>query len=267
MICQWSVLKLSALKLMWVVVISAPLFAADPRTGTWKLVSADSHLEPPRVLSISHKGKGIHVAISGINVEFTSNWDGHDNHVQNVPAFNQVVMRRVGKDGAEIKEKKDGALVATLHDKLSADRKELVTTTVKPGRKDEITVWERTGGAHDAGNPFIGEWTQNFSKTRLRQGLVIKIEASGKDGVRFTGDFSYTASFDGRDYPLNDSRDDTVALKLIDPHTVDATYKRGDEVGDRDRWVVSTDGQQMTLTTTGTLGTGEKIKESLVFRK
>jgi hypothetical protein len=257
----------SVLKLMWIVFVSAKLFAADPRIGTWKLVSADSHLDPPRVLSITHAGKGVHVAISGVHVEFTSNWDGHDNHVQNVPAFNQIVMRRIGKNQAEIKEKKNGALVATLHDKVSIDRKELTTITVQPGREDEITVWERSGGPHDAGNPFIGEWTQDFSKTRLRQGLVIKIEPSGKDGVHFAGEFSYTANLDGRDYPLKGSRDDTVALTLVDAHTVDSTYKRGDEIGDKDRWVVSADGQQMTLTTSGTLGTGETINENLVFRK
>jgi hypothetical protein len=259
--------RLSMLKLIWIVAFAARLFAADPRIGTWKLVAADSSLDPPRVLSISHAGKGVHVSISGVNVDFTSNWDGHDNHVQNIPAFNQIVMRRIGKNQAEIKEKKNGALVATLHDKISNDGKELTTTTVQPGRDDEITVWERTGGKRDAGNPFIGEWTQDFSKTRLRQGLIVKIEPSGKDGVHFSGDFSYTANLDGRDYPLKDSRDDTVALALIDPHTVDATYKRGDEIGDQDRWVVSPDGQQLTVTTTGSLGTGERIKEKLVFRK
>lgn len=262
MIRQWSMLKV-----MWIVLISARLFAADPRIGTWKLVSADSHLTPPRVLSITHAGKGVHVSISGVHIEFTSNWDGHDNHVQNVPAFNQIVMRRIGKDQAEIKEKKNGALVATLHHKVSNDRKELTTTTIQPGHEDQITVWARTGGPHDAGNPFIGEWTEDFSKTRLRQGLVIRIEPDGKDGVHFAGDFSYTANFDGRDYPLKNSPDDTVALKLIDPHTVDSIYKRGDEIADQDRWVVSADGRQMTLTTTGLLGTGEQIKETLAFQK
>lgn len=259
--------KRTILNLMGVMFLAARLWASDPRIGSWKLVSADSVWDPPRILSIAHAGKGIHVKISGVNVEFTSNWDGHDNHVENVPTFNQIVMRRIGKDQAEIKEKKNGALVATLHDKVSIDRKELTTTTVRPGREDEITVWERTGGAHDAGNPFIGQWTEDVSKTRLRQGLVIKITPAGNNGVHFEGEFSYTANFDGRDYPLKDSRDDTVSLALIDPHTVASTYKRGDDVGDQDRWVVAADGQQMTMTTTGTLGTGERIKETLVFRK
>jgi hypothetical protein len=260
--------KLTMLKLMWIVVVATRLWAADPRIGDWKLVSADSALDPARVLFITPQGKGVHVVILGsTHLDFAAAWDGHDNHVQNIPAFNQIVMRRIDKNQSEIKEKKNGALVATLRDKISSDRKELTITTVQQGHEDQITVWERSGGTHDAGNPFIGEWTQDFSKTRLRQGLAIKIEPDGKGGVRFAGEFSYTANFDGRDYPLKDSRDDTVALALIDPHTVDSTYKRGDEIADQDRWVVSADGQQMTLTTTGLLGTGERIKETLVFRK
>jgi hypothetical protein len=252
---------------MFVMLLNVPVWAADPRIGTWKLVSADSSLNPPRVLSITHAGKGVHVVISGVHIEFTAGWDGRDNHVQNIPAFNQIVMRRIGKDQAEIKEKKNGALVATLHDKVSTDRKELVTTTVQPGREDQITVWERSGGTHDPGNPFIGEWTQDFSKTRLHQGLVIKIAPEGNNGVHFAGEFSYTANLDGKDYPLQDSRNDTVALALADPHTVNSTYKRGDDVAEQDRWIVSADGQQMTMTTTGTLGTGERIKESLIFKR
>jgi len=261
-----KIITLKPIWIMFLMLVTVRVWAGDPRIGTWKLISADSSLNPPRVLSIAHAGKGVQVKISGVNIEFKSGWDGHDNHVQNIPAFNQIVMRRIGKDQAEIKEKKNGALVATLHDKLSTDRKELTTTTVQPGREDQITVWERSGGAHDAGNPFIGEWTQDFSKTRLRQGLVIKIEPNG-NGVHFAGDFSYTANFDGRDYPLKDSRNDTVAVALIDPHTVNSTYKRGDDVAEQDRWVVSADGQQMTMTNTGTLGTGERIKETLIFRK
>jgi hypothetical protein len=260
--------KLTILKLTWIVVVAARLCAADPRIGAWKLVSADSALDPPRVLFITPQGKGVHVVILGsTHLDFTAAWDGHDNHVQNIPAFNQIVMRRIDKNQTEIKEKKNGALVATLRDKISSDRKELTITTVQQGHEDQITVWERSGGLQNAANPFIGEWTQDFSKTRLRQGLVLKIEPDGRDGVHFIGEFSYTANFDGRDYPLKDSRDDTVALVLIDARTVESTYRRGDQIADKDRWVVSADRQQMTVTTTGELATGERIKEDLVFRK
>jgi hypothetical protein len=128
-------------------------------------------------------------------------------------------------------------------------------------------VWTRTGGAKVADNRFAGEWSQDMSKTRLRQGLVLKIEASGNDSVRFAGEFSYTARFDGKPYDLKNSVNDTVTLELVDPHTVDAIYQRDDKVAQKDRWVVSADGQQMTLTTTGTLESGQRVSETIVFRK
>ena len=73
-------------------------------------------------------------------------------------------------------------------------------------------MWTRSGGTKVADDLFAGEWTQDLSKTRLRQGLVLKIEADGKDGVRFSGEFSYTARFDGKEYDLKNSGNDTVTL-------------------------------------------------------
>jgi hypothetical protein len=135
------------------------------------------------------------------------------------------------------------------------------------GKADQITVWMRNGGAKVASDLFAGEWTQDLSKTRLRQGLVLKIETDGGAGIRFLGDFSYTARFDGKQYDLKNSRNDTVTLELVDPHTVDASYRRDDQIAQKDRWVVSEDRQQMTLSTTGTLETGQRLAEKLLFKK
>jgi hypothetical protein len=96
---------------------------------------------------------------------------------------------------------------------------------------------------------------------------VLKIEADGSGGVRFLGDFSYTARFDGKPYDLKNSRNDTVTLQLIDPQTVDATYRRDNQVTQTDRYQVSADGQEMTLSTTGSLETGQKLTEKLTFKK
>jgi hypothetical protein len=250
------------------LVAAIQLGAADPRIGSWTLISAESTLDPPNKLSITALHDGVHVATSGeTHVDFTAMWHGHQSPVQGNPAFNQIELRRIDKNQAEVKEKKDGDLVATVRDKLSTDGNELTMTTVAPGRASQITVWTRTGGSKAADDRFAGEWTQDLSKTRLRQGLALKIEPDGQEGVRFSGDFSYTARFDGKDYNLTNSRNDTVALQLVDPHTVDAIYQRDDKVAQRDRWVVSADGQQLTLTTTGMLETGQHVNEKLVFRK
>jgi hypothetical protein len=101
----------------------------------------------------------------------------------------------------------------------------------------------------------------------MRQGLVLKIDPEGSNGVRFLGDFSYTAHFDGKQYDLSNSRNDSVALQLVDPHTVDAMYRRDNQVTQKDRWTVSADGQHMTLATTATLENGQHLTENLVFKK
>jgi hypothetical protein len=240
----------------------------DPRIGVWTLLTAQSSLDPPNRLSITDQHGGVHVVMSGeTRFDFTANRNGHDSPAPGNLGFNQIDLRRIDKRQAEVTEKKDGTVVATVREQLSKDGKELTATTATVGHPDRITVWRRTGGAKLATDPFVGEWTQDLSKTRLRQGLVLKIEADGSGGVRFLGDFSYTARFDAKQYDLKNSRNDTVTLELVDPHTLDAIYRREDQVTQKDRWVVSADGHQMTLSTTGTFETGQRLTEKLVFKK
>lgn len=201
------------------------------------------------------------------HLDFTANANGHKSPAPGNLAFDQIELHRIDKRQAEVQEEKNGVVVGTVREKLSPDGKELTITTAAKGHPDQITVWTRTGGQKVARDPFAGEWTEDLNKTRLQQGLVLKIEANGSGAVHFQGDFSYTARFDGKQYDLRDSRNDTVVLELVDPHTVDSVYRRDDQVTQKDRWVVSPDGQQLTLTTTGTLATGQRLTEKLVFKK
>jgi hypothetical protein len=242
--------------------------AADPRLGTWTLISAQSSLDPPNRLTITPLHAGTHIVMSGeTHLDFTANTNGHQSSAPGNLAFNQIELRRIDKRQAEVKELKDGTLVATVREKISSDGNELTTTTATAGHADKVTVWTRSGGKKVPNDFFAGEWTQDLSKTRVRQGLTLKIEADGTGGVRFLGDFSYTARFDGKQYDLKNSRNDTVTLVLVDPHTVDASYQRDNQLTQKDRWVVSADGQQMTLSTTGSLETGQRLTEKLVFKK
>jgi hypothetical protein len=253
---------------LFVLLVAMQPEVADPRIGSWTLVSAQSSLDPPNRLSITPLHDEVHVVMSGeTHLDFTANRNGHESSAPGNLAFNQIEMRRIDKRQAEVKEKKDGAVVATVREKISNDGNELTSMTATAGHADQITVWTRSGGAKVANDLFAGEWTQDLSKTRLRQGLVLKIETDGSGGMRFLGDFSYNARFDGKRYDLKNSRNDTVTLELVDPHTVDASYRRDDQVTQKDRWTVSEDGQQMTLSTTGTLETGQRLTEKLLFKK
>ena len=257
-------LKLALLGLLAAI----QLGSADPRIGSWTLVSAESSLDPPNKLSITSLHGAVHVVISGENhADFTAKLDGHESPVQGNPAFNQIDLQRIDKHQVAVIQKKDGVVVTTIHDKISRDGNELTSTTAQPGRPDKISVWTRTGGTKSATDLFAGVWTEDLSKTRLRQGMALTIESDGKDGVRFSGDFNYAARFDGKEYDLKNSGNDTVTLQLVDAHTVDSIYRRDNQITQRDRWVVAVDGAEMKLTTTGTLETGQQIKEALLFRK
>ncbi|MGA9356178.1 MAG: hypothetical protein WBV46_21000 [Terriglobales bacterium] len=248
--------------------VAAQSGAPDPRIGVWTLVSAQASLDPPNRLSITHLHGGVHVVMSGENhFDFTASRNGHDSPAPGNLGFNQIDLHRIDRHQADVTQKKDGTVVATVREQLSKDGKELTATTTTAGHADKVTVWTRTGGAKSATDAFVGEWTEDLGKTRLRQGSVLKIEADGSGGVRFMGDYSYTARFDGKPYDLKNSRNDTVTLELVDPHTVDASYQRDGQVTQKDRWAVSADGQQMTLSTTGTLETGQRLTEKLVFKK
>ena len=54
------------------------------------------------------------------HLDFTAKFDGHDTSAPGNLAFNQIELRRIDKKQAEVKEKKDGAIVATVHEKLSS---------------------------------------------------------------------------------------------------------------------------------------------------
>lgn len=260
--------KLASFAFLLALLFAAQVGTADPRIGSWQLVSAQSSLDPPNKLSIASQHGEVHVVISGsTHADFTAKLNGHDTSVQNNPAFDQIELQRINKHQVDLKEKKDGALVATIHEKLSKDGNELTSRTSQMGHAEKIIVWKRTGGKRSATDLFAGDWTEDLSKSQMEQGMTLKIEADGKDGVRFLGDYSYTARFDGKEYDVKNSPNDTVTLQLVDPHMVDAIYRRDTQITQRDRWVVSADGTQMTVTISGTLETGQKLKETLLFRK
>src|SRR5580704_19548922 len=91
------------------LIAAVELSAADPRIGSWTLVSAQSTLDPPNKISITSLHHTVHVVTSGeTHLDFTGKFDGHAASVQGNSAFNQIELRRIDKHQVEIKEKKDG---------------------------------------------------------------------------------------------------------------------------------------------------------------
>jgi len=230
------------------------------------VVSAEATQTPANKLSIVDDKDSLHVTMTGEkHLDFTV-----DNKAKTSPApgnlgFNQISLHRISKKEAEVKEAKDGVPVATIHQKLSADGNELTTTTTNKGQAPVVTVWTRSGGGKVGNDFFAGEWTQDMGKSLMKQATPLRIESDGSGGVRFTGGYSYTGKFDGKSYSVKDSPNDTVTLQMVNANTVDANFKRDGQVTQKDHWVVS--GNTMTLTSTGTLETGQKTTAKVVYKK
>jgi ribosomal protein S18 len=131
-------------------------------------------------------------------------------------------------------------------------------------------------------DPTIGTWKLNVAKSKYSPGpppksATITYEETA-DGIKRAGEsvdadgkttsFSYTAKYDGNDYPVSGSDDfDTIMLKRVNDNTVEATLKKSGKVVSTARRLVSKDGKMMTLTITGTNAKGQKMKSVAVYEK
>ena len=128
----------------------------------------------------------------------------------------------------------------------------------------------------------IGTWKLNVAKSKYDPGPAPKTqtltyEAAGQS-VRITSQTSdargqqtliqYTASYDGRDYPVFGGEDfDTTALRRIDGFTVEGIRKRGGRVVQTFARVVSADRKVLTITTKGTNASGQQVNNVVVYER
>ena len=134
-----------------------------------------------------------------------------------------------------------------------------------------------------ASDPRVGTWKLNVAKSKYNPGpapqsQTLTIEPVGKgekvtseavsaDGKRTTT--TYTANFDGKDYPLTGSAlgADKVSLKRIDARTTERFDKKDGKVIVTIKRVVSADGKTMTATVKGTNAEGKPTNNVAVFEK
>jgi len=131
-------------------------------------------------------------------------------------------------------------------------------------------------------DPEVGTWTLDPAKSTYQPGPPLKsqvrtIEEAGEEqrlhNVTVTADetlaiVEYTAKFDGKDYPVTGSPyGDTVTLKRVDSHTVEAIVKKDGRVVLTDRRLVSNDRKVLTITQTGMSPNGRSMYNVLVYKK
>src|SRR5260370_18326823 len=133
-----------------------------------------------------------------------------------------------------------------------------------------------------AADPALGTWKLNGAKSKYSPGPAPKSATityeETTDGIKRTGEnvdaegkttsFTYTAKYDGKEYPVSGSDDfDTIVLKRINDNTTEATLKKSGKVVSTARRLVSKDGKMLTLTISGTNAKGEKMHNTAVYEK
>jgi len=131
-----------------------------------------------------------------------------------------------------------------------------------------------------AADPLDGTWALNAAKSKFNAGPAIKsqtrkYEVSGNevkqtlDGTDANGKsthVTFTAHYDGKDYPVSGNPDaDTISVKRTDTHSAKSVLKKDGKTTLTTARHVSKDGKTLTMTTTGTDAKGEKVDNVLVF--
>ena len=133
-----------------------------------------------------------------------------------------------------------------------------------------------------AGDPVVGTWVLNISKSKFSPGPAPKsetrtyvvagqdIKASSKgvdaDGKPTAG--TWTVNTDGKDRPMTGDPDaDSLAVKRVDAFTVESIEKKAGKIVITATRVISRDGKLMTITFKGTNAKGQPRNDVWVFDK
>jgi hypothetical protein len=230
-----------------VLMASATLFAQTPFDGTW-MTKLDTAKMPtkPNQYSLSNNTYECLSCIPKYSVKA----DGTDQKVTGHPYYDTVAVHVVSASSIEIIQKKDGKVMNSDTESVSADGKTLTdkftdTTGTQPvtGEVTSTRVKPGPAGSH----AVSGSWRTSKLNTVSSNGLTVTYQGTA-DGLKMSdpNGNSYDAKFDGKDYPIQGDPGHTmVSLKRIGNDTIEETDKRDGKVVGVFRMTVSADGKSI----------------------
>jgi hypothetical protein len=135
------------------------------------------------------------------------------------------------------------------------------------GADNSLGTWKRDVAKSKSTPPGPNPVTSLTTVREASDGGV-KVNSTGqrKDGTAINS--SYTAKYDGKEYPVTDAPWDTISIKQIDANTFTTeTKKTGGKYHATGRTVVSKDGKTMTVTGKGTDAEGKPMTNKIVYEK
>ncbi len=179
--------------------------------------------------------------------------DGQDHKVSGSPDFDTINVRVVDDRTVETVTKKGGKLPGTTNVTASQDGKTLTNEFTGVTENGQNVSWKytsaRVDAAREGAHKISGVWQPGKFESASENILMWTYKATD-DGLSMTDQTgnSYTAKFDGKDYPFkgNSGVPTSVSLKKIDANTIEETDKRNGKVIGVSRMTVAADGKTMS---------------------
>ena len=131
---------------------------------------------------------------------------------------------------------------------------------MRPGQFLSATIWLlmiiATAGTAAAQTPFVGDWKLNQDKSQLA-GDTMKFGAAQGDAIELkAGGLTYSFRVDGKNYAMPSGN---IAIwRQTSPTNWTTEYRKPDgSLLSRDSWQLSTDGQKLSVTTSGVKADGD----------
>jgi hypothetical protein len=178
--------------------------------------------------------------------------DGTDQPVEGRRAFDTLAIKIVDDKTILATEKRDGKIIESVKNTLSADDKILTrdATSYLEGSKQpftETTTLARVAAGPAGSHPISGSWRlQPLPVTPIQYTVTYK---SSPDGLMMstTSGKSFDAKFDGKDYPIKGTTGRTVSLTKVNDIWIDATNKLDGKIVEVNHMTVSADGKTLTI--------------------
>ncbi len=178
--------------------------------------------------------------------------DGTDQPVEGRRAFDTLAIKIVDDKTILATEKRDGKIIESIKNTLSADDKTLMrdTTSYLEGSKQpftETTTLTRVAAGPAGSHPISGSWQlQPLPVTPTQYTVTYKSSPDGLMMTTISGQ-SFDAKFDGKDYPIKGTTGRTVSLTKVNDIWIDETDKLDGKIVGVNHMTVSADGKTLTI--------------------
>ena len=229
---------------------SVSLFGQSAFDGTWRFNTQSAQFKGNEKFSLQNGMWHCDTCVPKIAVKA----DGKNQKVSGSPYYDAIDVREVDDHTVEITNKMGEKVIGTAKMTASDDGKTLTTEWSFVSQTGQQASGkynsDRVEGAPAGANKVSGTWHPGKIEGASENATLVTYKMTG-DGLDMSdplGD-SYTAKFDGKDYPYKgDPGTTSVSLKKIDANTIEETDKRNGKVISVARMTVDPGGKTMKIT-------------------